>query len=203
MKRLAFTLIELLVVIAIIAVLAGIALPVFGRVREKGRVINDQSNMRQLGIATIAYLGDNDDTLFSGTSSWPGLLNPKYVQTFKVFQSPFDIRSSSENTSTAPLSYGANGYIYKKSLSDVGSPTTCVLMAPVVTGSSSSKPVFTGVVGTDLTVKESTNGMGTHTNNSRLNVLFVDGHVEDMTLRDFKNPLTATSGTLTDIRWNK
>ena len=58
--RQAFTLIELLVVVAIIAVLAGIALPVFNSVQLAGRKTQSLSNMRQLGTALLAYCGDNN-----------------------------------------------------------------------------------------------------------------------------------------------
>src|SRR5262249_54320884 len=64
MKRSAFTLVELLVVISIIAILAGIALPVFSRVLERGKVASDGSNLHQLGVGLTAYLNDNDDQMF-------------------------------------------------------------------------------------------------------------------------------------------
>ena len=57
----AFTLIELLVVIAIISILAAILFPVFAQAREKARAISCASNMRQIGIAVIMYLQDNDE----------------------------------------------------------------------------------------------------------------------------------------------
>jgi prepilin-type N-terminal cleavage/methylation domain-containing protein/prepilin-type processing-associated H-X9-DG protein len=56
-----FTLIELLVVIAIIAILAAILFPVFAQAREKARAITCTSNEKQMGLAIIQYLQDNDE----------------------------------------------------------------------------------------------------------------------------------------------
>jgi len=56
-----FTLIELLVVIAIIAILAAILFPVFAQAREKARQITCLSNEKQMGLAIMQYLQDNDE----------------------------------------------------------------------------------------------------------------------------------------------
>jgi prepilin-type N-terminal cleavage/methylation domain-containing protein/prepilin-type processing-associated H-X9-DG protein len=58
-----FTLIELLVVIAIIAILAAILFPTFAKAREKARQINCVSNTKQLGLAFLQYIEDNDEVL--------------------------------------------------------------------------------------------------------------------------------------------
>lgn len=61
--RRAFTLIELLTVIAIIAILAGILIPVVGRVRESARNSQCASNLRQIGMGMSLFSTDNDGML--------------------------------------------------------------------------------------------------------------------------------------------
>src|SRR5436309_2313056 len=133
MKKTAFTLIELLVVIAIIAILAGIALPVFSKVMERGRATKDLNNLRQIGLAMTAYLNDNDDVMFTlkptGTQQtaqpWPTILAPdptntypagKYISDVRVLESAFDGRAV-KSGNPAPVSYVVNFNLFDTNVS--------------------------------------------------------------------------------------
>ncbi len=67
--RLAFSLIELLVVTAVIAILASMLLPIIGLVRDSARTAVCHSNVRQLGLASLAYATDNRG--WWPISQWP------------------------------------------------------------------------------------------------------------------------------------
>ena len=59
----AFTLLELLVVIAIIAILAALLLPTFSRAKARAQAVVCLGNVKQLQLAWIMYVEDNNDWL--------------------------------------------------------------------------------------------------------------------------------------------
>jgi len=89
-KKIGFTLIEFLVFIAIIAILAAILFPVFAKVREKARQTACLSNLKQIGLAEMQYVQDNDETFIGGIgygSGWVTRLQP-YIKSTGVFTCP-------------------------------------------------------------------------------------------------------------------
>jgi prepilin-type N-terminal cleavage/methylation domain-containing protein/prepilin-type processing-associated H-X9-DG protein len=141
-KRQAFTLIELLVVIAIIAILAAILFPVFAQAREKARATACLSNQKQMGLAIMQYVSDNDemwpsgrffDELYSSTShystgiGWAQQAYP-YIKNVGVFRCPSD-DSEATTSSRVTISYAINANLAAITDADLTKPaTTCGLI---------------------------------------------------------------------------
>ncbi len=189
---------ELLLVIVIIGILASIAYPSFITALERAKVVKDMNNLRQIGLATLAFLNDNNDVIpppgtppsppgaWPGTSSVPSLY-PKYISARKVYQSPFDTRPPAE-TDTAPVSYGINANMYapapgiNKSMASVVSPASTIFMAPNYSGDPTQTTSWLGTTtnAPNLPVGGTGETKGTQANGQQINALFCDAHIETM-----------------------
>ena len=142
-KRPGFTLIELLVVIAIIAILAAILFPVFARAREKARQTSCLSNLKQIALGVLMYVGDYDETFprYGGYRSFAELSDPTgitywfaitepYIKNSQIFSCPsyFNTRCYSGGTSgvhpsfPSGVNYNYNTYAGNRMLAVVVHP---------------------------------------------------------------------------------
>jgi prepilin-type N-terminal cleavage/methylation domain-containing protein len=218
----AFTLIEMLVVMAIILILAAILVPSLNSALERAKATKDMSNLRQIGAATQMYMNDNNGVFPGSTTAiWMSQLelNQKYLSSWRVLESPFDKRSTSElgNAATA-ISYGINSNVYSGgaaiSADKITKPVTFIVFAPAQ--ASTATVSFLGV-GTSaapgvkvlaaLSTPPGANATGgTHQRRTKINAMCGDWHVEMMPWSGTGPAFTNTTATGTDpdgaFRWS-
>jgi prepilin-type N-terminal cleavage/methylation domain-containing protein len=156
----AFTLIELLVVISIIAVLAGIALPVYSTVQERGAQTKDLSNAKQIALACKLYAADNEGkfpdrdgqaadppvtplTTASSSNQAFACLVPNYLPSEKLFylgKSAWSPNTPDEKTTTPNdrCEAKSNNYAYELGLTEISNPSFPLIADAPKTGGPSA-----------------------------------------------------------------
>ena len=189
-----FTLIELLVVVAIIGILTSILLPTLSKARIKGMRAVSSSNTKQLHLATLNFIQDNNDNLphsyifpqVTGSTgkSWRNFyLNRGYVENSELLRSPVQVHLSQ---GIIPLetypTYSMNGPLNSKSYTNYVSVKLTQIAEHHKTMLISDGSTF----GTNLWFNPSSwSSQLPEYTGDRVVMVFLDGHVEQRKLNQF------------------
>jgi type IV pilus assembly protein PilE len=135
-NRKGFTMIELMVVVVIVAVLAAIAIPIYGKYIKNARLSEATGRMGEIITASKAWAQENQDV--NGNPVWPnaagGIVDLTSTELFS-----YAITTGGGNANNTPLVLTASGIAGKKMAG-----VTVVITVPNI-NTNGNPPVITGL----------------------------------------------------------
>lgn len=223
-RRAAFTLIELLVVVAIIAILAAILFPVFAQARDKARQTSCLSNLKQMGLAMMQYVQDNDEAVplrNNGNNSYQKADPPDYWMAMEPYLKNRQVRVCVSDTSEVNdgntqggKSYCINGHLFFSDFADgsgfigaINAPAQVILFTEWLQGDTFNQYVSRYISAdnikfavdkqaTDATAKRQYAAITRHVGGT--NWLLADGHAKWHRLEQIEYANATNTGSLTN-----
>ena len=202
----AFTLIELLVVIAIIVILASLGISSAKAMVEKGKAAQCLGNMKNIGIAALAYAADNNMKLpmtshKGASNAWTNTLQPYSGQAIE-FKCPADPNKSRER------SYAINDMLTPNPcqamfldfsyLSKIDRPSETIYFAEAVEGFTTDHFHFSECYGDQVPPEFFEELIDVKRHGNQANYLFADCHAEQLTWDAVKKRLENPADRIAD-----
>lgn len=198
-----FSLIELLVVIAIIGILASMILPALGKARSTARTADCLSEIRQYGVANFMYFDDNDykfsKNYYGGgqyynngtvttTAAAPlhtqVILDSLYTNNKEIYMCP---ESNEDGQSSFTGDHSFNTEIIRNNGSFTPQGTNYKNIEPNMINKPGEFMIVTDTNSGWLKTDTPQRIQVRHSNNKKLNHLWLDGHANTLTWTSFYN----------------
>jgi prepilin-type processing-associated H-X9-DG protein len=196
-----------LVVIAIISVLSALGLRVSKSVTEKGNAAKCLGNMRNIGIAALAYASDNNMKL--PMTSHKGAVNQWAVTLQPYSGNDIEFKCPSDPSKTRDRSYAINDmltpnpcqalFLNYSYLSKIDRPSETIFFAESAPDFTMDHFHFSEFYGyPEVPPDAFEEFVDVHRHGKHANYLFADCHVKRLSWEDVKKRLTNSSDRITD-----
>ena len=202
----AFTLVELLVAIAIIAVLSALGLQVSKSMTEKGNAVKCLGNMRNIGIAALAYASDNNMKL--PMTSHKGAVNKWEVTLQPYSGNDIEFKCPSDSLKKRERSYAINdmltanpcqaAFLDYSYLSKIDRPSETIYFAEAEENFLTDHFHFSEFYGDQVPPDAFEELVDVHRHGNQANYLFADCHAEMLSWEAVKKRLENSSNRITD-----
>lgn len=202
----AFTLVEVLVVVAILAILVTLGLPMAKSMTQSGNAAQCLGNMRNIGIAALAFASDNNMKL--PMTSHKGAQNQWEVTLQPYSGNDIQFKCPSDPSKTRDRSYAINDmltpnpckavFLDYSYLSKIDRPSETIYFAEAAPDFTMDHFHFSEFFGDQVPPDAFDEFVDVHRHGKHANYLFADCHAEQLSSEQVKKRLENPKDRLTD-----